>query len=261
MLRTIIAPFLSLLACLSCAKADMKEIAMFYADAGVEGSFLLYDLKANRYTRINPGLSREGLLPASTFKIVNSLIALEERIIPDENYTIEWDGTDYGLPWLNRDHNLRSAYKNSAVWFYQILARRIGAAKMNKYLGILKYGNGDTGAGIDQFWLRGNFRVTLEQQIELLSRLYRGELPFSRRSMDIVKSIMIYETGPGYVLRAKTGLTAQGDKIIGWFIGYIEKGEGVYVFANHIETKNYEESFRDKRVETAKAILRELKVL
>jgi len=245
----------------SCARADVREIAKIYADAGVDGSFLMLDVKAGRYTRINPELSRTGLLPASTFKIINSLIALEEGIVPDENCIIKWDGTDYGLPWLNQDHSLRSAYRNSAVWFYQILAREIGMARMRRYLGLLGYGNGDTSAGIDQFWIQGGFRVSMEQQIELLKRLHEGRLPFSKRTMGIVRNIMVYETGPGYVLRAKTGLTTQGNRIIGWFVGYIEKGDGVWIFANHIETKSYDEGFNDKRIETAKAILKALKVL
>lgn len=245
----------------SCARADVRDIAKIYADNGVEGSFLLYDLKENKYTRINPGLSREGLLPASTFKIVNSLIALEEGVIPDEDYTLEWDGTRHPFPEWESDHTLKSAFRNSVVWFYQILARKIGMARMRRYLGLLGYGNGDTSAGIDMFWIRGNFRVTMEQQVALLAGLHRGELPFSKRTMDIVRSIMVYERGPGYVLRAKTGLTTQGNRTIGWFIGYVERGDRVYAFANHIEKASIDDAFWDLRIETARAILKALKVL
>ena len=60
------------------------------------------------------------------------------------------------------------------------------------------YGNADTSGGIDKFWLTGGLRITPEQEIDFLKRLYNNKLPFSQRTMDIVKKIMVFEQTPFY---------------------------------------------------------------
>jgi len=132
---------------------------------------------------------------------------------------------------------------------------------MKKYLSLLKYGNHDLSAPVDSFWLKGNFRVTQEEQIDLLLRLYKDELPVSKRTMRIVRKIMIFEKNPEYIIRAKTGMTYQGIKTIGWWVGYIEKGDNVYFFANNIEKIMPDKSFFKARIETSNDILKKLNVL
>ncbi|WP_412728023.1 penicillin-binding transpeptidase domain-containing protein [Arcobacter sp. 15-2] len=54
-------------------------------------------------------------IPASTFKIPNTLIALEERAIKDEYEIIKWDGKKrFYKPW-NKNQNLQSAIAISCV--------------------------------------------------------------------------------------------------------------------------------------------------
>ena len=116
------------------------------------------------------------------------------------------------------------------VWFYQDLARRIGEERMQHYVDEVGYGNQDISGGIDRFWLDGGLRITSEQQIDVLRRLYHDELPFSQRAMDIVKDILIKEKTHAYVLRAKTGWAGQ----TGWLVGYLEQNGNVYFFATTI---------------------------
>ena len=165
----------------------------------------------------NPTRADQEFLPASTFKIPNSLIALETGVIADEREVLKWDGQKRSVPEWNKDHDMRSAIAVSAVWFYQELARRVGAKRMQEWIDRIGYGNRDLSGGIDQFWLTGGLRITARQQIEFLRRLYADELPFSARTRRIVKDILVLERTAEYVLRGKTGL-AGARPAGGWLV-------------------------------------------
>lgn len=70
---------------------------------GVKGCFVLFDQAENEYIRYNSGLCDTGYIPASTFKIPNALIALEEGIIRDTNQIVKWDGHEWPVKTWNRD--------------------------------------------------------------------------------------------------------------------------------------------------------------
>ena len=114
---------------------------------------------------------------------------------------------------------------------------------------------------MDRFWLEGGFRVTPMEQIKLLQRLYRGDLPFSKRSMNIVKDIMLLEKTGTHILRGKSGLAARGKGGIGWWIGWVEKGDSVYYFATCIEAGKIDRGFIDAREKISREILKHLGVL
>ncbi len=212
-----------------------KDLSKYYAEYGVRGSFSLYDSSTQSYILHNPDQFEHPYTPASTFKICNSLIGLETGVIPDENFVIPWDSVRRNPVW-DKDHDLKTAYKNSTVWYYQELARRVGGARMKQWLDAAQYGNADTSGGIDMFWLRGGLRITPKQQLDFLRRLHDNNLPFSQRSIDIVKSIMIARDTLGYVLRGKSGWGTQNGEEIGWFVGYVEVAGRVYYFANCVQS-------------------------
>lgn len=155
----------------------------------------------------------------------------------------------------NRDHDLRSAFKVSAVWFYQELARRIGRERMQRHIDAVGYGNKDLDGGIDMFWLTGDLRITPKEQIDFLVRLHRNDLPFSQRTLDIVKDIMIFENAGEHVLRGKTGQAGK----VGWFVGYIERDGNVYFFANSMDILRPED--REARIQITRNILRDLDLI
>lgn len=229
----------------------------------VEGSIVIYDLAKNTYTYYNQARCAERFVPASTFKIPNSLIALETGVISDENDLIKWDGVISDvLPEWNKDQTLKSAFKYSVVWYYQELARRIGSERMQEYLNKMDYGNKNINGGIDQFWLSaGELRISQNEQIEMLKKLHANTLPFSQRTMDIVKSIMIMEKDSGYTLRAKTGMASNDTHATGWIVGYIEKENNVYFFATHISGSPDNPDFIKSRLAITKASLADLNML
>lgn len=245
------------------------DFSKYYDQFQVKGSFVLYDLNNSNYVFYNNPQFTQEFTPASTFKICNSLIGLETGVIKDENYIIQWDGMERSQIW-DRDYNLKDAYKNSIVWYYQELARRVGDEKMKYWINKVKYGNANIEGGIDKFWLDGGLRITPEQQIDFLMKLQSNKLPFSQRSMDITKKIMIETQTDDYILRSKTGWGFDVDSLsdIGWYIGYIEKDGNTYFFANCVQAdipdSNDEtviNNFINSRKQIVNLILADLKIL
>ncbi len=210
-----------------------------FAATKSQGCLIVFDLKRQRYIRYNRQHCAQRFLPASTFKIFNSLVALQTGVIANENVAFHWDGVTREFPLWNQDQNLRTAFSRSVVWVYQDLARRIGYERMTQYIQAVGYGNGDISGGIDTFWLKGKLRIAPEEQIQLLVRLYREELPFSIPVMRAVKDIMIIEQTPEYTLRGKTGWgrNADGVESVGWYVGYLEKDDAVYFYALNLTTQ------------------------
>lgn len=229
---------------------------------GINGCFVLYDFNNDQVIKYNEERCAQRFLPASTFKIPNSLIILEEKVIPNENYIIKWDSVDRGWDKWNMDHDLRSAFKYSAVWVYSKLATEVGRKKYEYYLDKLDYGNKTIGDRVDYFWLDWSLQISANEQIEFMKKLVINGLPFSQRSIDIVKDIMIMEETENYVLRAKTGLGDTKDGVYtGWYVGYVEANGNVYAFALNMDESDYEKIKTQVRIDLAKSILMELDII
>jgi len=201
------------------------------------GTFALLSVQDDTLLIHNPARADQEFLPASTFKVPNSLIALEAGAVADENVVLKWDAKKHSVgpqsSW--KDQSLRTALPASAVWFYQEMARRVGETTMKEWLDRIGYGNRSTAGGLDQFWLSGGLRITPRQQMEFVRRVYADELPFSERTRGIVKDILVLETTADYVLRGKTGVARpDGQPGVGWFVGWIERGSRAWIFVSNI---------------------------
>jgi beta-lactamase class D len=250
-----------LLAVIGGVSFPQSDFSKYYNQYSVKGSFLLYDLNNGEYIYYDSARCNTQFIPASTFKIFNSLVSLETKAVADENEIIKWDKVERDFKSWNQDLNMRLAIKYSAVWFYQELARRVGEERMQHYIDTIGYGNRDISGGIDRFWLDGDLRISQFEQIEFLKKLYSSSLPFSERSMNIVKDIMLNEDTLGYKLRAKTGWAMRVKMNIGWWVGWVEKDNNVYFFANNVESENPDENFIKGRIEITRKILKALNIL
>ena len=239
-----------------------NDLKKFFDDYNVKGSFLLYNLNEDSYTGYNIERCRERFLPASTFKIFNSLVGIETGIIPDSNFVFYWDSTKYPVNNWNQDLILRKAFQYSCVPCYQNLARKIGLERMKFYIEKEHYGNEILTDPIDYFWLNATLKISQFEQIKFLKKLYNENLGFSHNAMQLVKYIMLVEKKPGYNLSAKTGWGEEQDnRNMGWYIGYLEKDSNVYFFATNIESKNPDKNFGNARIEITKSILKNLRLL
>jgi beta-lactamase class D len=222
-------------------RSEIRDgLARHFTDEGTVGTFVGYKIDDYLVIASDTERSGEAMLPASTFKIPNSLIALETGVVGDPDKDVfQWDGVVRSIEAWNRDHTMRSAIAASAVPVYQELARRIGAERMQTYVDLFEYGNRDTGGGIDQFWLTGNLRIDPVQQVDFVDRLRRGVLPVSKRSQDFVRDILPVTKSGDAVIRAKTGLLGAeaGKPSLGWVVGWAEKGSANTVFALNLDVR------------------------
>jgi len=215
----------------SCRDArihDKEEWGKYFEQEGVQdGCIMLRDNNHEAIFYYNKDRCIKRFSPASTFKIFNSLVALDIPKVPDEQFVIVWDSVERWNPDWNKDMNMREAFKVSNVAYYQELARRIGPDYMQHYLDTANYGNKSIGGGIDQFWLNDSLQISADEQVGFIKRLYFNELPFSERSQRIVRSMMIQEVTDGYKLSYKTGWSQSDDKNLLWVVGYAERIEHV----------------------------------
>lgn len=252
--------------CTSSERADeaptVEErpgFARHFRDTGVTGTFVLYDPGAERTLVHAPERARQRFIPASTYKILHALIALETGVVADTTATFAWDGVEREISAWNRDHTLATAFEYSVVWYYQRLARRIGKERMQDYVRRVGYGNADIGGGIDQFWLSGALRISPMEQVAFLKRLHEHRLPFSTRTMEAVEGIMVEDRGPGFVLHAKTGWADWEPVDVGWYVGYVVTRGRSYYFALNIDIERPEQGAARRRI--ARAILNDLGLL
>jgi beta-lactamase class D len=228
---------------------------------GVDGCFVLFSQTDNEYIRYNSGLCDTGYIPASTFKIPNSLIALEEGIISDTIETIKWDGHEWPNKSWNQDQTLKTAMKYSCVWVYSKFAEQIGTNNYYKYINEFDYGNKNLTGQPNRFWLAGLLRISANQQIEFLTRFYNYDLPVSKKSIDIVRDILVLEKTDCYKLSGKTGGGMLDDEnYIMWLVGYLEKDNRTFFYALNFKTSDYDKTSL-ARYEITKEILRQLKLI
>ena len=202
------------------------EIEDIFKKSNINGSLVLSTLDTDEYI-YNKTRANTRYLPGSTFKIPNTLIALQEKVIKDEYEILKWDGKIRSYaPW-NKDQNLKSAFPISCVWCYQELATKIGNDKYLQHLKKLQYGNQKTGQDLTTFWLSGDMKISVNEQIKFLKKLYKSELPYKKEYINILKKIMIVKKTDEYTIRVKTGWTQN----IGWYVGYIETKNKVWFFA------------------------------
>ncbi len=263
----------------SCERNNIQEQTQWTAickQYGIDSvAFELADNSHDQVYYLNKHRISKRNSPASTFKIVNSLVALETSVVPDENFILPWDGVVRARVEWNKDMSMREAFKVSSVPYYQEVARRIGAVEMQKWIDTLQYGNKQLGVKVDEFWLDNTLQISVDEQVGLMKKLYFDKLPFSQRSQRIVRSMMLQEDSTDYRLYYKTGTRKSDSSVLAWMVGFIERKEtqiGVltkskeknykpYFFAMNIETADTLLDFHSVRLKIVKDVLRERKII
>lgn len=242
----------------------------YFDKEGVTGTFGIFDNAQGQFTVHNLTRFRDSAyLPASTFKVFNSLAALGTGVVFSDTVVVPWDGVirtgPNGRPmdaW-NKSMNMQEAFKVSNVGFYQEMARRIGKDTMQQLIDSVGYGRRyDTFRikdNIDLFWLDNSLKVTADEQLGLVKRLYFKQLPFQNREQEIVRNMMVQERTDKYILAYKTGwgVTESGTQL-GWVIGWIEENKHVYPFAMNLESADKNIDMPAVRMKILQGILTEL---
>jgi len=245
--------------------AYCQDLNKYFKESDIEGSISIYDLKNQTWKHSDESRAKEGSLPASTFKIIHTMIGLEEQVIDGIHDTIRWDGKDkmfknYKITNWNQDTDLAMAFKNSTVWYYEEIAKQIKKRKYCRYLRKSKYSDKNLSSPREyDFWNFGALKVSPIEQIELLIKLYSEELPFSIAHQRLTKELMLENVADDYIIRSKTGWSYDTQDV-GWYVGYIELSENVVFFATRIEKPLTEEKvdFSKLRKSITKQIISDL---
>ena len=212
------------------------ELENIFKNKNIEGTIVIESLNTKKVYVYNDKRANMPLSPASTFKIPNTLIALNEGIV-STNSIIFWDKTDKGMePW-NKNQTLESAFKVSCVWCYKEFASKIGLEKYKNYLEKLDYGDKIVGNDVSDFWLDGSLKITVFEQIKFLKKLYKNDLPFKIEDINTLKQIMIEEKNENFILSAKSGWSTRFEFESGWYIGFVETKDDVWFFATNLVTQ------------------------
>lgn len=241
---------------ISAQENIVVNLSGHFKEFNVDGCFILYDTAEKLVYKYNPSYCDTPYLPASTFKIPNTLIYLETGTAPDESFLLEWDGIKRPVDSWNKNHTLKTAFQNSAVWYYKEMTNRVGLDETKRWLEDFNYGNENV-SGVYPFWLYGNLRITPNQQMHFLKKLYQKTLPVSIRTDSILNQIMIFESNDEYVLRAKTGW-AQTNINIGWLVGFLEINDKDYIFVLNITGSLDNKNFGAARILITKNVFRSL---
>lgn len=224
-----------------------KQLAPVFDSLKVEGTLVIQRLGSKELTIHAPNRAVRPFSPASTFKIPNTLIGLEYKVVTSPTSVFKWDKQQRWLDTWNQDHTLQSAYKVSCVWCYQHLARQLNLTTYKTELAKLQYGNQNPGSQIDQFWLNGDLTISALEQVEFLIRLIENRLPYQTHLQNLTKEIMLERVESNYKIYAKTGWAA-GDINVGWYVGYIETVEGIWVFAMNMDLSDIQKAPLRKQV-------------
>ncbi|GAA0885972.1 hypothetical protein GCM10009120_45710 [Sphingobacterium siyangense subsp. cladoniae] len=100
-------------------KIIRSDFQKYFDECHVKGAVALYDNNKGAWILSDTSDTQVATLPASTFKIINLLIALETKTIKDENSIVPWPGsTDtlkYGYrPDIYKNISVKEAFKVSA---------------------------------------------------------------------------------------------------------------------------------------------------
>jgi len=204
--------------------------------------------KAQHETTINNERAQMPLSPFSTFKVANSLIALDKGIIKDAKQTLSFDKEKYPVqPWWPKvwqlpQYNLSTAFKFSMVAIYRQLATDIGKKDMQSYINKMHYGNQDISSGLDDFWLNKSMKISAKEQIKFLQDFYHNAYQFNEQAVNTLKEVMLADDNENYKLYAKTGAGKVNDgSMLGWYIGFVENAQGVHFFAFNFNKASYPE--------------------
>jgi beta-lactamase class D len=248
-------------ACTVNNTTEDNSLEKYFKQNNVNGTFAMFDNGTGEFTVYNMDRYRDSAyLPASTFKIVNSLIGIEIGRVKDSATVIPWDSVVREIPEWNRDLSMQDAFKYSCVPWYQELARRIGKDTMQHWLDTLGYARSKAKPvitnNLDTFWLDNTVKVTADEQLGLVKKLYFGQLPFQPRSQRMVKNMMLREDNANYKLSYKSGWgTTDKGHALGWLIGWIEENRHPYFFVLQLESPDKDYNMGKVREQILKDIL------
>lgn len=210
----------------SCRDAriyEHKDWAQFYAAEGIKNAgIILRDQSHDAVHYYNLDHDTAHKMPASTFKIMLSLVALELGVVQDDKYIIPLNGDSSGRADWDKDLTLREAFEVSSEPYFKEVARRIGKERLQHFLDTVRYGNQKMGDSVATCWTDNTLQISADEQVGFVRKMYFNQLPFSERSQRIVRSLMLRENANNRKLYYKTGWGQNDKEQELWIVGFAE---------------------------------------
>lgn len=212
---------------------------------GLNGTAVVYDATNQQYTIYNRDLAVTQSSPCSTFKIISSLIALENGIIEPENSTRTWSGEIFWNEDWNKDIDFPEAFRTSCVWYYRQVIDDIGQDLIQRELDRLQYGNCDisdwegrlntnnSNRALTGFWIESSLLISPVEQVEVMERIFGDNSAYSEKTQAELKQVMLLPEidSTDISIYGKTGMgKANGIVVDAWFTGFAESTTGKIYF-------------------------------
>jgi beta-lactamase class D len=219
----------------------------------VDGSFSFLNNQLGNITVYNMKFDTQRFSPGTSFKILNTLIGVQTGKITNENTVIKTGSAS------NQSTTLKQAFNTSFVPYFQSVARQIGKDTMKFWIDSISYGNKNVSGPVDSFWLNNNLRISPDEQLGLMSKIYFEQLPFQKYGQQILESLMLKENNTLYKLSYATGTGIDDkDNSFGWTLGWIEENRHVYFFVTFLRTPDKRLDLDTTGIQVSKSILKEM---
>lgn len=228
----------------------------------IKGAAVIYDPTENCYQIYNQELAFTRRSPCSTFKIISSLIALENGIIESDNSTRTWSGEIFWNEEWNKDIDFSDAFHASCVWYFREVIDEIGKDMIQEELSRLQYGNCDisdwdgrlntnnNNPALTGFWIESSLLISPKEQVEVMERIFSDNTAYSEETRNQLEQVMLLseQNEADILIYGKTGMgKAQGIVVDSWFTGFADTTDKRIYFCVYLgETNN-------KNVSSAKA--------
>lgn len=247
-----------LLVSCSVNKAKMdNEIKVYFDENKSEGCFTMLNNSDGEITVYNMELDTARYAPGATFSMLNSLIALQSGAVTDEHMLVQWDSTLRSPNACNTNMNIKEAFGFDCKFFDQAIAKKIGKKSYQYWIDSVAYGNKNINGPVDSFWFNHQLKVSPDEQLGLLKKLYFGQLPFRKSVQESVVNMMLKEDNSAYKLYYKVAsVAAKNNLSIGWVTGWVEENRHVYFFVSLIKNNQSESEISNTALSVTKSILK-----
>lgn len=219
-------------------ESEIVEIDWSEYFDGLNGAAVVYDTSNMQYTIFNKDLALTQRSPCSTFKIISSLIALENNIIEPNNSTQTWSGEVFWNEKWNHDMEFHEAFQESCVWYFREVIDEIGQEIIQKELDKLQYGNcnisdwegrlntNNNNRALTGFWIESSLIISPKEQTEVMARIFGETSVYSEKTRETLRQVMLVaeQDEPPVKIYGKTGMGKTGGVTVdAWFTGFAEK--------------------------------------
>lgn len=239
--------------------AENKELTSNYNNLedcfeGINGCAIITDSQNSKYYFHNEDMARVRVSPYSTFKVMATLIGLQNGVIKDEKSTMKYNGTEYPLDVWNGNLSLDQAFKSSCIWYFRQVIDAVGKNEVEKELKDISYGNCDVSEwngndtnpmpDLNGFWINSSLQISPVEQVSVLCQIFGNQSVYSEDNVKTLKNIMLVEDNGTSKIYGKTGSGQDGKA---WFIGFKEQGDTCDYFTVYLDDQEKQEDINGQK--------------